>query len=33
MKIEMKVKSLDFDNKTFITEDGCEYPIIFEIDN
>ena len=29
----MKVKSLDLNNKIFITEDNEEYPILFDIDD
>lgn len=28
----MKVVKIDFENKTFFTEDGEEYPLIFGID-
>ena len=31
--IIMKVKSLDLNNKIFITEDNEEYPILFDIDD
>lgn len=27
----MKVIKIDFDNKTFETEDGTEYPFVFDV--
>lgn len=28
----MKVNKIDYENKTFLTEDGDEYPLMFGID-
>ena len=27
----MKVVNIDFENKTFITDDGTEYPFMFDV--
>lgn len=27
----MKVVNIDFENKTFLTDDGIEYPLVFDV--